>query len=134
MDNHQIRELLDAVSTNRISVDKAFIALRDLPYEDLLFAKIDHHRHIRQGIPEVIYAAGKTDKQVIIIAKAMHKNSSNFLITRATKKIHDMLKIRGAVFHPASRMISVGPRKIKKGNVLVLTAGTSDIGVAEEAA
>ncbi len=134
MDNHKIRELLDAVRGNRVSVDKAFSALKDLPYEDLSFAKIDHHRHIRQGIPEVIYAAGKTDKQVIDIARAMHKNSSRFLITRATKKIHDRLKIRGAVFHPASGMISVGPRKSKKGNVLVLTAGTSDIGVAEEAA
>ncbi|MBI5101506.1 MAG: nickel pincer cofactor biosynthesis protein LarB [Nitrospirae bacterium] len=134
MDSHKIRDLLKAVQENRISVDKAFGELKNLPYEDLSFAKIDHHRHMRQGIPEVIYAEGKTEAQVVSIARAMHKKSGSFLISRATKKIHSMLKIKGSVFHPSSGMISVGPKKDAKGNVLVLTAGTSDIAVADEAA
>jgi len=131
---HQIKKVLDAVGTGKLSPEDAAEKLRHLPYEDLSFAKPDHHRHLRQGVPEVVFAAGKTEEQVIQIAHAMYKKSRSFLITKATEKIHEALKIKEAVFHPASGVISVGGRKRKNGNVLVLTAGTSDIPVAEEAA
>ena len=130
----KIKEILDDLSSGRTTTDSALNLLKHLPYEDLSFAKIDHHRHMRQGIPEVIYAAGKTEKQVVAIARAMRKNTGSFLITRASKKIHTMLRISTAVFHEAAGMISVGGSKERTGNILVLTAGTSDLPVAEEAA
>ena len=134
MNHATIRKILDAVKSNRLSVEAAFKQMQHLPYEDISFAKIDHHRHIRQGVPEVIFASGKTAKQVEEIASAMYKKSKAFLITKATQKIYRSLKIKDAVFHPLSGIISVGGEKKKTGNVLVLTAGTSDIPVAEEAA
>lgn len=133
MDKKKIKNILDSVRSGKISVENAIRQLKHLPYEDIAFAKIDHHRHLRQGVPEVIYASGKTEAQVTGIARAMYKKSKSFLITKATKKIYSALKIKGAVFHPASGMISIGEEKKKKGDVLVLTAGTSDIPVAEEA-
>ncbi|MBA4373875.1 MAG: 1-(5-phosphoribosyl)-5-amino-4-imidazole-carboxylate carboxylase [Thermodesulfovibrio sp.] len=134
MQTGKIKEILDDISTGRLTPDKALALLKHLPYEDLSYAKIDHHRHLRQGIPEVIYAAGKTDIQVVAIARAMHKKTGSFLITRAAKKIHTLLRIKEAVFHEAAGMISVGGSKEQRGNILVLTAGTSDMPVAEEAA
>jgi len=134
MDSEKLKKILTDLSADKIGVDKALHLLKDLPYEDLSFAKVDHHRHIRQGIPEVIYAAGKTDKQVVGIARAMLKRSGSFLITRASKRVHTMLGIKKSVFHEASGLIEVGGSKKKSGNILVLTAGTSDMPVAEEAA
>lgn len=134
MQTEKIKEILDNLIAGRTTTDSALNLLKHLPYEDLSFAKIDHHRHMRQGIPEVIYAAGKTEKQVVAIAKAMHKNTGSFLITRASKKIHAMLRIRAAVFHETAGMISAGGSKESRGNILVLTAGTSDLPIAEEAA
>ena len=134
MHYRQIKKVLDAVKTGKLSPEDASDKLKHLPYEDLSFAKPDHHRHLRQGVPEVIFAAGKTDDQVIRIAHAMYRKSRSFLVTKATEKIYGALKIKGAVFHPASGVISVGGVKKKTGDVLVITAGTSDIPVGEEAA
>lgn len=134
MTNHKIKKILNDVKTGVISVEAAVGRLQHLPYEDISFAKVDHHRHLRQGVPEVIFASGKTEKQVLAIARAMYKKSSSFLISRATEKMYRALKIKDAVFHHTSGMISIGEEERKKGNVLVLTAGTSDIPVAEEAA
>lgn len=134
MDNEKIKKILDSVKDRKLSVEDAIKQLKHLPYEDMSFAKVDYHRHLRQGVPEVIFASGKTEEQVVGIARMMYKKSRSFLVTKATKKIYNSLKIRGAVFHPASGMISIGEAKEKKGYVLVLTAGTSDIPVAEEAA
>jgi len=134
MNTDQIKNILHAVSEGKLAVDAACKKMQHLPYEDISFAMVDHHRHLRQGVPEVIFASGKTEKQVSSIARAMYKKSKGFLITRATEKIYKSLKIRGAVFHALSGVISVGGQKKETGNVLVLTAGTSDIPVAEEAA
>lgn len=134
MDNKKINNLLTAVKNGSIQVEDAVSKLKHLPYEDMTFAKVDHHRQLRQGVPEVIFASGKTDEQVLGIARAMHKKSGAFLITKASKKIYSSLKIKGAVFYPDSGAIAVGEEKKKTGNVLVLTAGTSDIPAAEEAA
>ncbi|MBI5740853.1 MAG: nickel pincer cofactor biosynthesis protein LarB [Nitrospirae bacterium] len=133
MTNKEIKKILDSVRNGTVSVESAVKELKHLPYEDIAFAKVDHHRHLRQGVPEVIFASGKTEGQVISIADAMYKKSRSFLISKATEKIYNSLKIRNAVFHPASGMISIGEEKKKRGNILVLTAGTSDIPVAEEA-
>lgn len=134
MDRHSIKSILSSVKSGRISVKEATEKLKRLPYENMTFARIDHHRHLRQGIPEVIFASGKTEEQVVGIARALHEKSRGFLVTKATREIHEALGMKDAVYYPASRIISVGERKQKKGNVLVLTAGTSDIAVAEEAA
>ncbi|MFZ3121854.1 MAG: nickel pincer cofactor biosynthesis protein LarB [Thermodesulfovibrionales bacterium] len=134
MNNDKIKKILSSVKSGGISVEGAVKKLKHFPYEDISFAKVDHHRHLRQGVPEVIFASGKTKEQVISIAKAMYKKSKRFLITKAAKSIYNALKVKGAVFHPASGIISIGEEKKKTGNVLVLTAGTSDIPVAEEAA
>lgn len=122
------------MKTGKLSPEDAAETLKHLPYEDLSFAKPDHHRHLRQGVPEVIFAAGKTDRQVIKIAHAMYGKSRSFLVTKASEKIYGALKIKNAVFHPASGVIAVGEVKKKIGDVLVITAGTSDIPVGEEAA
>ncbi len=134
MNNEKIRLLLESVKGGKVSLEEALTRLKHLPYEDMKFAKVDHHRHIRQGIPEVVFASGKTVKQVVAISKAMYKRSGSFLITKAGKEIYDALGIKGAVFHSEAGAISVGGAKKKSGNVLVLTAGTSDMPVAEEAA
>jgi NCAIR mutase (PurE)-related protein len=134
MDNKKIINILDSVKNGRVSVSEAADKLKDLPYEDLSFAKIDHHRHLRLGVPEVVFASGKTVSQVTEIAKAMYKKNRSFLITKASREFFDAINIKGAVFHPASGIISIGEAKKKQGNVLVMTAGTSDMPAAEEAA
>jgi NCAIR mutase (PurE)-related protein len=134
MDNNKIKNLLASVKAGRVPVEEAFRKLKHLPYEDIRFARVDHHRHLRQGVPEVIFASGKTDVQVVKIAAAMHKQSGSFLITKASLKIYKSLKIKGAVFYPDSGIITKGEEKKKAGRVLVLTAGTADVPVAEEAA
>ncbi len=134
MDSRAIKRILDSVRKGALPVGEALEHLRHLPYEDMQFARVDHHRHLRQGVPEVIFAAGKNDEQVVAIARAMYRKSNAFLVTKARQSTYDSLGIKGAVYHPASGMISIGSVKKKRGSVLVLTAGTSDIPVAEEAA
>ncbi|HTR44615.1 MAG TPA: nickel pincer cofactor biosynthesis protein LarB [Thermodesulfovibrionales bacterium] len=134
MHNREIAGVLAAVRSGKLSVENAMERLRHLPYEDLSFARVDHHRHLRQGIPEVIYAKGKTVEAIKAIAHSMHRKSGKLLITRATQEICEALGMKEAVFHPASGIISVGRNTgKKKGSVLVVSAGTSDIPVAEEA-
>jgi hypothetical protein len=134
LDSNKLKQILESIRSGSVSIEDAIRKLKHLPYEDISFAKVDHHRHLRQGVPEVIFAAGKTEEQVIAIAKAMYKKNRSFLVSRATKRIYSMLKIKKASFHSASGMISIGEEKKKNGNILILTAGTSDIPVADEAA
>jgi len=134
MDTKALKALLDCVRKGDIKVKDALERLKHLPYEDLGIAKLDHHRALRQGIPEVIFAEGKRPADVAKIAKAQYERSGRLFITRAGEEIRRMLGIKEARFHPASGVISAGEAKRKKGNVLILSAGTSDIPVAEEAA
>lgn len=141
MNESDVRNLLEAVKRGAVTLDGAVERLRALPYEDLGFAKIDHHRALRQGYPEVIFARGKTARQVAEIAAGMMraKGSSNILVTRADRKTFAAVKrkARGAKFHELSGAITIerdGGRVRGKGLILVITAGTSDIPVAEEAA
>ncbi len=133
MDINQIRSLLEKVETGRISVDEALRDLKHLPYEDISCAKIDHHRAIRTNIPEVIFAGGKKVQDVVAIARAMMQRSGRFLITRASEEMYRELGIKKAKFYPDSKIICLGEPRNRKGHVLVITAGTSDRTVAEEA-
>jgi NCAIR mutase (PurE)-related protein len=132
-------ELLGNVRAGRASVKDAMAQLRRLPFEDLGFAKIDHHRGLRQGHPEVIYARGKTPQQVAQIVRGMLRGSKreNILVTRASRGIYTAVKkvARGAKFFPLSSGITIEQNTAErvKGLILVITAGTSDLPVAEEA-
>jgi NCAIR mutase (PurE)-related protein len=129
-----LRKVLKTLKDGKISVNDALKELKHLPYEDMSFAKIDHHRSLRQGIPEVVLAEGKDPKEILKIARAIHKKNGRLMITKVKKDIHSRLKIKGAEFHERSRLITVGGKKTKKGSIAVVSAGTSDIPVAEEAA
>jgi NCAIR mutase (PurE)-related protein len=138
MNPSDLAKLLESVRAGKTGVQAALQRLKHLPFEDASFAHIDHHRHLRHGMPEVIYCEGKTIAQVAAIAKRMLKAGSDILATRASEAAYRAVKKldRRAVYHEASRAIVVqlGEKKQTKGIVLVLTAGTSDIPVAEEAA
>lgn len=134
MHNPDILKILNSVRSGKLQVEKAFEKLKDLPYEDLSFVKIDHHRHIRQGIPEVIFSKGKSADDIKKIALSIFKKSGRLLITKANREIYEHLKLRSAVFYPLSGSISAGEEPKKKGHILIISAGTSDMPVAEEAA
>jgi hypothetical protein len=113
--------------------------LRDLPYEDLGVAKIDAHRDLRRGFPEVVYCPGKTVDRIVAIVRRMAGNHGLVLATRATPEIFGRIRkdLRGTrvAYHEAARIVAIGtPPRARRGHVLVVTAGTSDIPVAEEAA
>src|SRR3984893_4890826 len=143
MDESDIRNLLEAVKRGQQTIDSTVAKLRRLPYEDLGFAKVDHHRGLRQGYAEVVFARGNTPKQMTEIVRAMLRaKASNHIVCRGeSKKIMAAVKpaARGAKlraeFHELSGTISIErSRKMQgKGLILVVTAGTSDIPVAEEA-
>jgi NCAIR mutase (PurE)-related protein len=135
MHSSGIRELLDSVKGGTLSVEQAIQHLKNLPYEDIAFAKVDHHRQLRQGIPEVIYAKDKKMDEIKGIAESMYRRSKKFLITKASRDIYDFIGFKEATFYPASGTIALGGElKKKKKGVIVVSAGTSDIPVAEEAA
>ena len=138
MDSERLIELLKQVQRQEVTVADALARLRHLPFEDLGFAKIDHHRALRQGFPEVILGQGKEARDIAAIARAMRRRESNILITRLSEqKITQLRKFRtGLQFHSAARAATWVQKPIKivgKGTVLVISAGTSDIPVAEEA-
>jgi NCAIR mutase (PurE)-related protein len=137
MNEAQLRALMEQVRTGAVDVDAALTRLRHMPFEDLGFAKVDHHRALRHGMPEVIFAMGKTPEQVAAIGGRLLQNAPKVLITRADPATADYVVARlpGAEYFPASRAIRVwGDRtRFGKGRIAVVCAGTSDIPVAEEA-
>ena len=137
MNRAQIESLLNAVQTGSTSVADALERLRNLPFEDLGFAKVDHHRALRTGMPEVIFAASKTPVQVAAIFDRMAKAGGNVLATRASREMYAMVKIAEprAEFHETARAITLKQTDAPagKGTVAVICAGTSDLPVAEEA-
>lgn len=133
MDAKKIESLLNDIKTGRMSVNKALDIIKHLPYEDIDFAKVDHHRNLRNGIPEVIFAQSKKTDDIVKIAHLMLKKSGRFLITRGSEEVYSALKLKKAKFYPYSGIISYGETSSKTGHILVLSAGTSDIPVAEEA-
>jgi NCAIR mutase (PurE)-related protein len=137
MNEAHLRALMEQVREGSIDVDAALGRLRHMPFEDLGFAKVDHHRALRHGMPEVIFAMGKTPQQVVTIAGRLLENASNVLITRSDAVTADYVnsRIPGGEYFPSSGAIRFwGDRTVKgKGIIAVVCAGTSDIPVAEEA-
>jgi NCAIR mutase (PurE)-related protein len=137
MTENQIRKVLEEYKAGGISAEDALRHLQSLPFEDLGFANIDHHRSLRQGFPEVIFGSGKTVEQVGGIVESMHKHDHNILITRSTSLQYDRVKqiAPEAEFHEGARAITVikDKKTYGKGTVMVVSAGTSDMPVAEEA-
>lgn len=133
----RIKKILTDMKSGRLDVDQALLLLKDLPYKDLGFAKIDHHRKMRRGFPEVIYGQGKTPEQIIAIARKIISHDGILLVTRTNKAVYVKLKkaFPRVKYDEKARVIHY--RKIasspKKGTVLIITAGTADIPVAEEA-
>ncbi len=137
MTQEQVRALLEEVRQGSTDVETALERMRHMPFEDLGFAKVDHHRALRHGMPEVILAQGKTPEQVADIAEHLARRAPNVLITRADQAAADAVRQRlsQAEYFPLSRALRVWcDRTIRgKGKIAVVSAGTSDIPVAEEA-
>jgi len=137
MDQDQLRALLAQVSAGAVDVDAAMERMRHLPFEDLGFAKVDHHRALRHGIPEVIFGTGKFPEQISAIAGSLLARASNVLVTRASSETAERLKREhpDAEYFPASGAVRVWRDRTVhgKGKIAVVCAGTSDLFVAEEA-
>lgn len=134
----ELRQLLEDIKSDKVPVEDALNILKDLPYRDLGFAMLDQHRALRKGFPEVVFCQGKTADQVARIFEALCGGRRSILGTRASKEAFAAVRevYPDAVYHELARTIVVhrGEPPVKKGNILVVTAGTADIPVAEEAA
>jgi NCAIR mutase (PurE)-related protein len=137
MTEDQLRALLEDVSSGASDVESALRRMRHMPFEDLGFAKVDHHRALRHGIPEVIFGLGKTAGHVISIAEKLLEHEGNVLITRTTPEMarEVMTQLAGGEYFPASGAIRFWRTQSMqgKGKIAIVCAGTSDIPVAEEA-
>ena len=143
MNEEYIRKLLEAVEKGQVTSSDAFDDLKHLPYSDLGYANIDHHRAIRTGFPEVIFSQGKTPEQIRDIFLELGGRGGTVMATRATMRDYEAVKARidDAIYHETARIITVssgegktGDERESMGTVAVVTAGTADIPVAEEAA
>ncbi|MBM3499185.1 MAG: nickel pincer cofactor biosynthesis protein LarB [Armatimonadetes bacterium] len=139
MEREALEQLLEGVRLGEMTVAEALERLRELPFEDLGYAKVDHHRALRQGFPEVIFCQGKAPEHVVAIVRSIRARSSLVLATRASRELYEAVHADApeAVYHEPARIIQVGeprPDPASKGAVLVISAGTADLPVAEEAA
>jgi len=137
MDSQRLQHLLEQVRDGQTSVETAMTGLRDLPFEDLGFAKVDHHREMRHGMPEVILGTGKHPDQVAGIARALLAKSQNLLLTRATGEMAERVEALApeTEYFPLSGVVRVWRDRtiLGKGKIAAVCAGTSDISVLEEA-
>lgn len=137
MDKDQLRSLLEQVREGAVDVDQALERLRHMPFERLGYATIDHHRAIRVGMPEVVFGKGKTVEQTVGIATKLLERASNVLVTRTTKEAYEALRASfpEAEYFPLSGALRVWRDRTPrgKGKLLVVSAGTTDLPVAEEA-
>ena len=137
MDQEQLRALFEQVRSGEISTDSAVERMRHMPFEDLGYAKVDHHRALRHGMPEVIFAKGKTPEQVVGIAERVLEHSPNLLITRADRISGPYVVERLGMgeYLPLSGVVRIWrDRSVRgKGRIAVVCAGTRDMPVAEEA-
>lgn len=134
----EIRELLEKVHSGEMSVEMAEKHLRKQPFEQMDFAKLDNHRSVRTGFPEVIFCSGKPDEYLVSIYKKMYELNGEVFGTRADQHQYEIVKevLPEAIFDEVSRILKVPPKEPRKlvGKVAIVTAGTADIPVAEEAA
>jgi len=138
MDIRKLEDLLKKVQTGKTSIEEAMARLKSLPFEDLGYARIDHHRSLRKGFPEVIWGEGKSAEQILSIMKQMKRKGQNILITRLEeRKAKAIQKVfPRSRYYPLSKVHTYLAHAMKlegKGTILVITAGTTDIPVAEEA-
>ncbi len=138
MNQEYLKIMLDSVQQGGLSVDEAMQQLRHLPFQDIGCAQVDHHRHLRQGMPEMIFGEGKTVAQIVAITTAMSERGSNVLVTRLdpVKAEQVIALFPGASYHDDARCLTIEqqpPEQRGKGTILVVSAGTSDIPVAAEA-
>jgi NCAIR mutase (PurE)-related protein len=138
MNIRKLEHLLEGVKSGETSVEEAKAQLRSLPFEDLGFARIDHHRVLRKGFPEVIWGEGKTSPQILSIMRQLKSKGHNVLITRLDEKRAKVIRrvFRKSQYYPQSRVLTLLNHPVEligKGTILVVTAGTTDIPVAEEA-
>lgn len=138
MDKEFLLNLLKSYKQGKTKEEEILNYLKNLPFEDIDFAKIDHHRKLRTGYPEFIFCQGKSIKQIITIFKKFLEKSDTVIATRAEEKVFKELKkeIKEAIYHKEARIISVQKKKVEftKSYIAILTGGTTDIPVAEEAA
>ncbi len=141
MDIHKIQHLLTQVQQQEVSVDEAMEKLRDLPYDDLGFARLDEHRSLRQGLPEVVYCQHKTPEQVVMIMERMWQHQDRVLGTRASEAMAAFVleQLPEAQYEPTSRLLTLTRGEIPSPKedapfALIVTGGTSDQPIAEEAA
>ena len=131
-------QLLSALKSGEVSIDEALTRLADLPYEEVGFAKIDHHRALRRGFPEVVFGPGKTPEQVATIVERIASATDKVLVTKVEQDCFDVVQQRvpDAQYHPVARAITVdrSTKSAKRRGIMVLTGGTADIPIAEEAA
>lgn len=138
MNQECLKSMLNSVRQGELSVEAALQQLRQLPYEDIGCAQVDHHRQLRQGMPEMIFGEGKTAEQIMAITAAMSEKGCNILVTRLDKeKAGQVLQLfPAASYHAEARCLTLEhqpPEQRGKGTILVVSAGTSDIPVAAEA-
>jgi len=138
MDQSYLLDILNQVAESKMDPREAVEKLKDLPFQDLGFANIDQHRNIRTGCSETIYCAGKTPEQVAAIVEKMKENNSRILCTRASQEVYEKVREAApeAVYHPVARLIVIKQNEdvVSEKTIAVVTAGTSDMPVAEEAA
>ncbi len=138
MDRKDIKQILKNVQKQKISIPKALEMLKEFPFDELGFAKVDTHRELRRGFPEVIFGQGKRDDQIIKIIEKIYSKKQPVLVTRTNRKVFNKIakRFKNAHFHDLAKAISILPKRSKpqRKGILIITAGTSDIPVAEEAA
>ena len=138
MNPDNIKHLLQSVKDGALSIDAAMQHLKQLPYQDLGCAQVDHHRELRQGMPEVLFGEGKTVEQIVLIMTAMSGKGSNILVTRLDQEKSRQIisEFPAANYHAEARCLTLENKPAEqrgKGTILVISAGTSDIPVASEA-
>jgi len=138
MNAKEVEKLLTEVKKGETSIEEALVVLKNFPYTDLGFARIDHHRELRTGYPEIIYCAGKSVEQVREIFRVMAEMENNVIGTRANQEMYEAVRSisTDVVYYPMARIISLQRNKPKpvESRIAIITAGTSDMPVAEEAA
>ncbi|HEY3281455.1 MAG TPA: nickel pincer cofactor biosynthesis protein LarB [Armatimonadota bacterium] len=140
MQADRLRELLEGVKAGQVTPDEAMASLKSLPFEDLGFANLDHHRGLRTGVPEVVFCQGKALPHIVEIVRRLREQNGHVLATRASQEVHQALLAAGEplTYHEMARIVEVGVRHRvpdpEEPFVLVVSAGTADLPVAEEAA
>lgn len=138
MNKNSLHKLLLDLYNRKVNPEQAIEQLSTLPYENLDFAKVDHHRIIRNGLPEVIFGKGKTDIQLIAIIQSLYKAGTDVLATKIKPEVYEQIKSQLPIenmYHKASLTLTISKcsNKHKLGKIIILTAGTSDFPIAEEA-